>query len=231
LCKKYWIVDAVLKLSYDLGYLDEPFAREVIHATLLKSDDFQIIDDVLTFLRHDEHPIGEWIQLLRAFQLPLYYRLTRRHDIPAEPLLDQVGRFLDAMIVYRPSRTHGWMQSIAEPFCKDFAFLPLAHGRQLIMRIFKAMRDRKDFVATVRTIKTEEKVESERRWLEADLKPELVRAVDCKAPGCGLLLGRGKAITISGNVVLHEKCLEECNKAGTKQSKAESQSPLHPLGC
>jgi hypothetical protein len=146
-------------------------------------------------------------------------------------MLEQIGRFLEMMIVHKPSKAESWLQRIAERFCSEFAFLPLKYGKPLTKRIFAAMRDRSDFISTIRQIKTETLVNKEREWFEKEIKGQVIDAVYCKAPNCGLVLGYGKAIALSNGLVLHQKCQEECTQAGdrTFQTGSEMVKP-QPTG-
>jgi hypothetical protein len=131
-------------------------------------------------------------------------------------MLEQVGRFLEMMIVYKPSEAEQWLQQIAERFCKEFGFLPLKYGKPLTLRIFTAMRDRSDFVATIREIKTETLHTKERNWFAQEIKGQEVNARHCMAPNCRLVLGYGKAVALSNGLVVHHRCREECTTAGDR---------------
>jgi hypothetical protein len=58
---------------------------------------------------------------LQAFQLPVYERFTRRpQELPA--MLEHVGRFVAAIIAFKPQKETEWLRTIAAEICRVFAF-------------------------------------------------------------------------------------------------------------
>lgn len=85
---------------------------------------------------------------MNAFQLAVYERLTRR-PAALPQMLDEVGRFLQAMVEFRPSEEKNCLRIIAAEFSKAFRLLPMQHWRCLMKTILREMGDRSDFLATV----------------------------------------------------------------------------------
>jgi hypothetical protein len=231
--KKNWIVDAVLVLYNLCDQVQEAanFAREAIHVALVERDEFGVVDDVLAFLTHptkERDPIV-WIACMEAFQLPVYARLTRRPEALPE-MLEVVGRFLQAMVAFKPSRVNDWLRRIASEFCRTFAFLPMQYGRDLIKKVFKEMRDRSDFFASVAQIGKDALLEREKRWFETQISPQTVDTSRCTAPSCGLLHGAEKAIVFSRDKVVHERCLTAVRESGEPPYESSLAAEAAPPG-
>jgi hypothetical protein len=138
-------------------------------------------------------------------------------------MLEQVGRFLEMMIVYKLAEAEQWLQKITEWFSREFAFLPLKYGKSRTLRIFTAMRDRSDFVVTIREIKTETLHQKEKNWFAKEIQGQEVDARHYKAPNCGLVLGYGKAAVLPNGIVVHHRCREECTLAGARIFQSENR--------
>jgi hypothetical protein len=230
-CKEAWIVYGLLTL-YDRTGEDESVVVDWLHKAieilLIARDDFRVVDSAVRWLTKRDRTRASWVSCLLAFQLPVYQRLERRLEV-FPPLLGKLGEFIEQMVVFIPQSDPDdettWVSEVAKQLCNAFAFLPVRHGRPLIMRVFQAMHDRHDIEMTYKELHTKAEIETQMKWYVESLQPVAFDARICPEDSCGLMHGVGEAILWTGGKVIHKRCFGPGKKMGEESLETQPESP------
>lgn len=221
ICQSYNIVDATLYLC-DLTHNSElalQFCLDILESSLIECNDSLVVSQICNYLStsYIEDKEHYWFKFFETFQLPIFYFLKKKEEEKLERILEILKQFLDSMIQNLDS-----ISVITEKFVDIFSFVPMKYSRNLILYLFKSIREKNEFSSTLLQIEKSEAANIQLNRIEDLSRGHEYDGTRCE--NCLKLLGQNDVVALPCGHVCHLQCYKSgwCHMCQHYMNKSET---------